>query len=50
MWSDDYLDWADQERLVRQDVDEIEKEIRRRKSEAYRKAENIEDERINIED
>lgn len=50
MWSDDYLDWADQERLVRQDVDEIEKEIRRRKAEAYRKEENIEDERINIED
>ena len=40
------MDWADQERLVRQEVDEIERKIRQRKAEAYRKAEDGEDERI----
>lgn len=49
-WSDEYMDWADQERLVRQEVDEIERKIRQRKAESYRKAEDGEDERINTED
>ena len=48
-WSDEYLDWADQERLVRQEVDEIERKIRQRKAKSYRKAEDGEDERINPE-
>ena len=26
-WSDELMDWADQERLVRQEVDEIERKI-----------------------
>ena len=43
------MDWADQERLVRQEVDEIERKIRQRKAEAYRRAEDEEDERINPE-
>lgn len=31
-WDEDrYMDWADQERLVRQDVDEIEKKIKERR-------------------
>ena len=49
MWDDGLLDWADQERLVRQEVDEIERKIRQRKAESYRKAEDGEDERINPE-
>lgn len=48
-WSDELMDWADQERLVRQDVAELERKIRQRKAEAYRKAEDGEDERINPE-
>lgn len=44
------MDWADQERLVRQEVDEIERKIRQRKAEAHRKAEDGEYERINTED
>lgn len=48
-WSDEYMDWADQERLVRQEVDEIERKIRQRKADAYRKAEDGEYERINTE-
>ena len=43
------MDWADHERLVRQEVDEIERKIRQRKAESYRKAEDGEDERINPE-
>lgn len=46
-WSDEYMDWADQERLVRKEVDEIERKIRQRKAESYRKAEDGEYERIN---
>ena len=48
-WSDELMDWADQERLVRQEVDEIERKIRRRKAEAYRRAEDGEYERIDTE-
>ena len=48
-WSDELMDWADQERLVRQDVAELERKIRQRKAEAYRRAEDEEDERINPE-
>ena len=43
------MDWADQERLVRQEVAEIERKIRQRKAETHRKAEDGEDERINPE-
>ena len=43
------MDWVDQERLVRQEVDEIERKIRQRKAESYRKSEDGEDERINPE-
>lgn len=49
-WSDEYMDWADQERLVRQEVAEIERKIRQRKAETHRKAEDGEYERINTED
>lgn len=49
-WSDEYMDWADQERLVRQEVAEIERKIRHRKAETHRKAEDGEYERINTED
>ena len=49
-WSDEYMDWVDQERLVRQEVDEIERKIRQRKAESYRKSEDGEYERINTED
>lgn len=39
-WDDgDYMEWADQERLVRQDIDEINRDLRRRKAENYREAE-----------
>ena len=48
-WNDELMDWADQERLVRQDVAELERKIRQRKAEAYRRAEDGEDERINPE-
>lgn len=34
-----YMEWADQERLVRQDIDEINRDLRRRKAENYREAE-----------
>ena len=34
-----YMEWADQERLVRQDLEEINKDLRRRKAENYREAE-----------
>lgn len=44
------MDWADQERLVRQDVAELERKIRQRKAESYRKAEDGEDERTDTED
>ena len=43
------MDWADQERLVRQEVADLERKIRQRKAESYRKAEDGEDERINPE-
>lgn len=39
-WDDGYyMEWADQERLVRQDIDEINRDLRRRKAENYREAE-----------
>lgn len=39
-WSDgNYMEWADQERLVRQDLEEINQRLRRRKSANYREAE-----------
>lgn len=39
-WDDgDYMEWADQERLVRQDLEEIDRDLRRRKAESYREAE-----------
>lgn len=40
-WSDgNYMEWADQERLVRQDVEEINRDLRRRKAENYREVEH----------
>lgn len=39
-WSDgNYMEWADQERLVRQDIEEINRDLRRRKAENYREVE-----------
>lgn len=44
-WEDErYMDWADQERLVQQDLEEINKRIRRRKAGNYEKEEHGEDE------
>lgn len=34
-----YMEWADQERLVRQDLEEINRDLRRRKAENYMEAE-----------
>ena len=48
-WSDEYIYWEYQEKLVLQKVNEIERKIRQRKAESYRKAEDGEDERINPE-
>ena len=42
-----FLDWAEQERLARQDVDEIEQKMKKRKAENYRKEEI--DGRVNTE-
>lgn len=40
-WDDgNYMEWADQERLVRQDIEEINKNLRRRKAENYREVEH----------
>lgn len=40
-WDDgNYMEWADQERLVRQDVEEINRSLRRRKAENYREVEH----------
>lgn len=39
-WDDGYMEWADQERLVRQDVEEINRNLRRRKAENYREVEH----------
>lgn len=50
MWDDGLLDWADQERLVRQDVDEMERKLRRRKAEAHRRLEEEGNERADIKD
>lgn len=38
-WSGEYMDWADQERLIRQDLEEINRDLRRRNTENYRIAE-----------
>ena len=39
-WDDgNYMEWADQERLVRQDLEEINRDLRRRKAENYMEAE-----------
>lgn len=39
-WNDgNYMEWADQERLVRQDLEEIDKDLKRRKAENYRTVE-----------
>ena len=44
-WDDgNYTEWADQERLVRQDLEEINKDLRRRKAENYRMTEFKEEE------
>lgn len=40
-WSDgNYMEWADQERLVRQDIDEINKDLRQQKTGNYKEAEH----------
>ncbi|MBA4699195.1 MAG: hypothetical protein H2212_07135 [Ruminococcus sp.] len=40
-WDDgNYMEWADQERLVRQDIEEINRSLRRRKAENYREVEH----------
>lgn len=44
MWEDNLLDLVNQEELSRQDKDDWEKKIRKRKAEAYRMEENKEDE------
>lgn len=38
-WDEGYMDWAEQERLVRQDIEEINRELRQRKAGNYRTAE-----------
>lgn len=40
-WNDgNYMEWADQERLVRQDIEKINRDLRRRKAETYREVEH----------
>lgn len=40
-WNDDaYMDWADQERIVRQEVSEMEKQRRKRKAATYMEVED----------
>lgn len=40
-WDDgNYMEWADQERLVRQDIEEISKDLRQRKTGNYKEAEH----------
>lgn len=38
-WDGDYMEWADQERLVRQDLEETDRDLRQRKAGNYRKTE-----------
>lgn len=39
------MEWADQERLIRQDLEETDRDLRQRRTERYKVAENAE---INI--